>query len=116
MAFGGHLLDERDQFAERSTLEGHRHHLRAEQGGGVRLATVVADLERFVGQLLGAGRVSGQLGPRGTHDQVPPIERRLVELCGQFPKDLQAAVHLVDIASSRNRRPRVALARCPECL
>ncbi len=76
------------------------HELRAEDDGGVGLAAVGADLQRLRGELLGPVGVAGDLGPQRTHERVPPVEDRLVELLGHRPVDLDAAVHLVDVAGA----------------
>ena len=75
----------------------HRRELRAEEDGGVGLAAVGADLECLGGQLFGLIGVPGDLRSQGTRVAVHPVQGRLVELLGERPGDLQAAVHLVDV-------------------
>ena len=94
---GGHLLDEWDQLAAGAALEAHRPELRAEEEGGVGLAAVGADLECLGGQLFGLFGVPGDLRSQGTRVAVHPVQGRLIELLGERPDDLQAAVHLVDV-------------------
>ncbi len=61
------------------------------------MAAVGADLECFGGQLFGLVGVPGDLRSHGTRPAVYPVQDRLVELRGERPHDLQAAVHLVDV-------------------
>ena len=69
----------------------------AEEDGGVGLAAVGADLECLRGQLFGLIGVPGDLRSPGTREGVRPVQGRLVELVGERPGDLVAAVHLVDV-------------------
>ena len=94
---------ERYQLALGTSLAAHDVELGTEDDGGIGLSAGRADLERLGGVLLGPIGVPGDLGPQRAHEQVSPVEDRLVELLGHVTVDGDAPVHLVEVAGPGRR-------------